>query len=163
MKTKELVYNTNNENYIYVLNFYGYLFLTMKNSIKVYITARFKGSENKYEIEQLCDAVRQAGMQDFCFVRDVENYRKTFDDPVELWQRAFEEIEKCDALLIDVSDQPTGGRVIEAGIAFGLQKPVFVVVKKGTDYKDLYNGISTMVIKYSEPRDITEALARYST
>ena len=130
--------------------------------MKVYVTTRFKGSnENKQEIEHLCFAVHDAGMQDFSFIRDVENYQKVFDDPKDLWSRSLEEIEKCEALLIDVSDHPSGGRVIEVGIAYALHKPVFVVVKNGMEYKDVYNGVAALVIRYDSYQDITDALKEY--
>lgn len=129
--------------------------------MKVYVAARFKGKENKPEIEALCAAVRAADMNDFCFIRDVENYQHTFDDPKELWQRAYDEILACDALLIDVSDNPTGGRMVEAGIAYALKKRVFVVVKKGVSYKGLFDGISSTVIEYETHKDITKDLKKY--
>ena len=100
-------------------------------------------------------------MEDFSFIRDIENYQKVFNDPKELWQRAKEAIEKCDALLIDISDNPSGGRVIEAGIAYALNMPIFVLVKKGLAYKDIYDGIGTLVIQYETSQDITDALARF--
>ncbi len=90
--------------------------------MKVFVTARFKDA-NRGDIEALCAAVSAAGLEDFSFIRDIENYQKIFDNPVELWQRAREELTRCDALLVDVSDFPTGGRVIEIGIAFGLKCP----------------------------------------
>lgn len=129
--------------------------------MKVYIAARFKGDENRPEIEALCGAVRTAGMNDFCFIRDVENYRHTFDDPQELWQRAYDEILACDAFLIDVSDNPTGGRMIEAGIAYALKKRVFVVVKKGVSYKGLFDGISSTVIEYETYKDLSKSLKKF--
>lgn len=129
--------------------------------MKVCVTTRFKGAENKEALVALCAAVRAAGMEDFSFIRDVENYQKTFNDPKELWKRAREEIRKCDALLIDVSDNPTGGRVIEAGIAYALDLPIFILVKEGLQYKDIYDGIGTVVIKYETTEDITKTLARF--
>ncbi len=122
--------------------------------MKVYITARFKGEENRAEIEALCAAVKAADMEDFCFVRDVESYKKTFDDPRDLWKRARLEIEACDALLIDLSDAPSGGRVLEAGIAYALGLPIFVVVKSGVPYKECYRGIATALITYERYDDI---------
>jgi nucleoside 2-deoxyribosyltransferase len=89
--------------------------------MKIFITASFRNGENKEEIEHLCGLVKTAGFEDFCFIRDVENYKKAFDDPQELMQRAKDEIDKSDALLIDMTDKPTG-RAIEAGIAFALNK-----------------------------------------
>jgi nucleoside 2-deoxyribosyltransferase len=129
--------------------------------MKVYVTARFKGDENKSEIEQLCRAVQKSGMQDFCFVRDVENYRKTFDNPKELWTRALQEIKNCDALLIDVSDAPSGGRVVEVGIAYALNLPIFVAARKDTNFKELYSGVATKILSYDRYDDITPQLKRY--
>ncbi len=128
--------------------------------MKIYITARFKGDENKADIERLCQAVRGAGIQDFCFVRDVENYQKTFDNPADLWERSLVEIKNCDALLIDVSDAPSGGRVVEAGIAYALGLPVFVIARTGVPYKEVFKGISATVIIYDEYSDITERLTK---
>lgn len=129
--------------------------------MKLYVAARFKGSENKPEIEDLCAAVRNAGMQDYCFVRDAESYEKTFSGPKELWEKTYEELAACDAFLIDLSDSPSGGRVVEAGIAFALKKPIFVIVKNGVDYKEVYDGIATCVIRYENYSDISQPLARY--
>lgn len=126
--------------------------------MKICVTARFKSGENKDEIEALCSVVRAAGAKDFCFVRDIENYEKMFDNPQELWQRAREEIEKCDALLIDVTDKPTGGRVVEAGIAFALHRPIIVIVKNGIEYKEIYDGIASTVVRYETFKDIIPAL-----
>ena len=130
--------------------------------MKIYITARFKGLDNKADIEALCAAVKASGMEDFCFIRDVENYQHTFDDLKELWQRATEEIANCDALLIDVSDNPGGGRVAEGGIAYALNKPIFVIVKQGADYKSMFDGLATQVIQYGTFSDITPQLSHYA-
>lgn len=131
--------------------------------MKVCITTRFSSAaKSKDSIEQLCAAVRAAGMQDFCFVRDVENYQKVFDNPKDLWQRAKQEITGCDALLIDVSDSPTGGRVVEAGMAFAINMPIFVIAKTGTQYKPAFDGIATKIIFYDKFDDITAQLAEFA-
>lgn len=129
--------------------------------MKVYVAARFRGTNNKQEIEALCAAVKAADMTDFCFIRDVEQYKHTFDDPKELWQRAYDEIGACDALLIDVSDYPTGGRVVEAGIAYALRKPVIVVKKHGIHHKNLFDGISATVIEYADHKDMSAQLKKF--
>lgn len=132
--------------------------------MKIYITARFKGAaEQRGTIEALCSAVRDAGMEDFCFIRDIEHYEKVFDEPVELWQRALAELRQCDGLLIDVSDAPTTGRVLEAGMAYALGLPIFVIVKEGMSYKDAYDGISSHVIRYTTLDDVTSGLRQYVT
>jgi nucleoside 2-deoxyribosyltransferase len=129
--------------------------------MKVYITARFQGEDNRQTIETLSHAVREAEMQDFCFVRDVEHYQHTFDSPQELWQRTHDELNACDALLIDVSDRPTGGRVIECGMAYALKKRIFVVVRKGVEYKGIFDGIASTVIEYETPKDLAKQLKKY--
>lgn len=73
----------------------------LKSINKVFITASFENAENKKEIEELCFLVKAAGFIDFCFIRDVENYQKVFDNPKDLMDRALEEIKNCDYLLID--------------------------------------------------------------
>lgn len=126
--------------------------------MKVFITARFKDADRQ-NIEQLCAIVKAVGCIDFSFIRDVENYQKVFDDPAELWKRARQEIVKCDALLIDVTDAPSGGRVIEAGIAFGLRKPIIVLVKEDAEYKGFFDGIAIKVIRYKSFQDAQTQLA----
>ncbi|HXK36268.1 MAG TPA: hypothetical protein VJ553_01695 [Candidatus Paceibacterota bacterium] len=128
--------------------------------MKLFITASFKNGENKKEIERLCGLVKEAGFEDFCFIRDVENYKQMFDDPQELMQRAKDEISKSDALLIDMTDKPTG-RAIEAGIAFALNKKVIVTAKKGTQIKDTTKGIANLVIEYDVIDDIATPLQEW--
>ena len=48
----------------------------------------------------------------------MEHYQRgVFSDAHELMRRAKQELLKCDALLIDISENPSGGAVIEAGVA----------------------------------------------
>ncbi len=128
--------------------------------MKIYITSRFKGSqENRAEIERLCLAVRDAGIEDFHFIRDVENFQPNFfKTQEELWENARNQIAECDALLIDITDQPSGGRLIEAGIAYALDKPVYVIMKNDTIYKDFYTGIADAIFKYNSIEDVTDHL-----
>lgn len=123
--------------------------------MKLYITSSY--GDTKEEIEKLCALVRSAGFEDFSFIRDVENYQKVFDDPKELMRRAQEEIEKSDALLIDMTDKPTG-RMIEVGMAYALAKKIIVIMKRGTQIKDTTRGIADIVIEYDQLEDIIQGL-----
>lgn len=128
----------------------------------VYVTTRFKGAkENRIEVEKLCASVRAAGMTDFNFVRDIEEYEHTFDDPKELWGIARRELEKCDSLLIDVSDSPSGGRVVEVGMAYALRKTIFVIAKTGIVLKDFYAGTADLIVEYENIQDIIKPLQEY--
>lgn len=127
---------------------------------KIFITASFKNADNKEEIEHLCSIVRKADFEDFCFIRDVENYQKVFENPQLLMLRALEEIKKSDFLLIDMSDKPTG-RAIESGIAYALGKKVVVIMKEGTLIKDTVKGIADIIIEYNSIEDIVPELKSY--
>lgn len=131
--------------------------------MKLYITAKFNGDENRADIEQLCSIAREAGFDDFCFIRDVEKFQRgVFSDPHELMGRALEELLRCDALLIDVTDNPSGGRIIEAGIAFAHNKRVIVIAKRGTEIKVPIVGIADGIIEYGKITDIAGPLGQLS-
>ncbi len=126
--------------------------------MKVYVTTRHKGAENKHQLEALCKAVKSARLHDFSFSRDVE---QKFASQKELWDRVRDEIGACDMLLIDVSDHPTGGRVVEAGIAYAMRKPVIVVQKLGVTHKEVFDGIASKIITYKNYADLTQQLKQY--
>lgn len=126
--------------------------------MKVYITASFKGSENKDEIEHVCSIVKKAGFEDFCFIRDVEDYQKVFNDAHELMHRGKEEIEKCDVLLIEY-DGPGHGRMVELGIAYALNKKIILITKEGTFVKETILGVTDSVIEYKKLEDIVEPMS----
>jgi len=119
--------------------------------MRLFITSSFGDSPET--IDSLCGLAREAGFEDFSFIRDVEKYQKIFIDPKELMRRSAEEIAKSDALLIDMTDKPTG-RAIEAGIAYSLGKKIVVLMAEGTIIKDTTRGIADIIIEYSSPDDI---------
>ena len=127
--------------------------------MKLFITVSF--GDKKEEVERICSLARSVGFEDFCFVRDVENYEKIFDNPKDLMRRAKEEIEKSDALLIDVSDKPTG-RAIELGIAYALNKKIIVIMREGTPIKDTVRGVADLIIEYDDIADITVGLKEFT-
>ena len=127
--------------------------------MKIYITAPFKGGDNKTEIETMCAIIKKSGFEDFCFIRDVENYQKVFHNAHELMQRAKEEIEKCDALLIDF-DGPASGRMIELGIAYALNKKVVLITKRGSAVKETVSGVTDGIIEYETLEDIIQPMSK---
>ncbi|HEY4480140.1 MAG TPA: nucleoside 2-deoxyribosyltransferase [Candidatus Paceibacterota bacterium] len=125
--------------------------------MKVFITTSF--GDTRENVEHLCSLVKNAGFEDFCFIRDVENYQKVFDNPKDLMARSLEEIKKCDALLIDMTDKPTG-RAFEAGMAYALGKKIIVVMKRGTEIKETTQGIANVIIEYKNIEEVTEKLIK---
>jgi nucleoside 2-deoxyribosyltransferase len=125
--------------------------------LRLYITATFKGTDNRAEIERLCALVARAGWEDFCFIRDVEGWQKVFESAHDLMQRSLAEIAACDALLIDLTHKPTG-RAYEAGMAYALGKRIILIMRRGTPLKDTSRGIADAVIEYDTIEDIVEPL-----
>ncbi|MFH1564473.1 MAG: hypothetical protein ABIC82_01340 [bacterium] len=128
--------------------------------MKLFITATFKHGENQSEIEHLCNIAKQAGFNDFCFIRDIENYQNFFDNPLEMMAITKQEIKSCDALLIDLTHKSTG-RAIEAGIAYAMNKKIIVLVKRGVLLKDTAKGITDIVIEYENIDDIVPELKKF--
>ncbi|MEX0650297.1 MAG: hypothetical protein WD200_04800 [Candidatus Andersenbacteria bacterium] len=124
---------------------------------RVFITASFEHGKNKDEIEHLCSLVKEAGFEDFCFIRDVEHYEKVFNDAHELMKRTAQEIQKSDYLLLDMTDKPTG-RAVEAGMAYAMRKKVILIAKEGTVIKDSVRGVAEGVIEYKDIQDIVPGL-----
>lgn len=129
---------------------------------KIYITAHFAGTENKAEIEQLCSLIKEAGYQDFCFIRDVEHYEKMFFDSRLLMQRAMEELNQCDALFLDF-DGPGTGRIVELGMAYALKKKIIIATKKGTVVRDTIRGVADLFIEYGDISEIVAPMRQYVT
>lgn len=127
--------------------------------MKVFITAPYRGTDNKAEIEHLCSIVKSAGFEDYCFVRDFEHFQKVFTDPKEIMQKASEEIIKCDVLLFDASEKSTI-RAVELGIAYSNHKKLIVIVREGTVIKETLRGIADALITYKEIADIQQDLGR---
>ncbi len=128
--------------------------------MRLYITATFKGTENRAEVEALCALVARAGWEDFCFVRDVEGWQPVFDDPRDLMIRSLDEIRACDALLIDLTRKPTG-RAYEAGMAYALGLPVILIMRRGTPLKATSLGIAAAIIEYDTLEDIVMPLRQF--
>lgn len=127
--------------------------------MRVYITSSFGDSPEN--IDKLCSIVRSAGFSDFSFIRDIEGYKKIFNDPKELMSRAAWEIKKSDALLIDMTNKPTG-RAIEAGLAYAWGKKIIVIMKRGTVIKDTTRGIADIIVEYDCLDDIYKGLRAIS-
>lgn len=123
----------------------------------MYVTMTYRGADNRDEVDALCRLVREAGFADFCFVRDVENYRKVFDSPHDLMARSRDEIAASDALLLDMTHRPTG-RAIEAGIAYALGRRIVIIMQRGTLLRDTARGIADAVIEYDHLDDIAAPL-----
>lgn len=128
--------------------------------MKVYITSQLHPTDAP-GLHKLAGAVRAAHMKDFHFARDVEQYQPVFASAQDRWDRIYDELGACDALLLDVTRKPSGGNVIECGMAYAMRKPIIVAVKRGADYGGLIDGIAAVTVQYDSPKDITRHLQKF--
>jgi len=99
------------------------------NNMRAYITAPFKREENQTKIKEICDIVKQSGLEDFCFVRDMQKFESAFSDAQILMRMAKEEVMKCDILFIEASEKTTTGCTIETGMAYAMGKKIVTIAK----------------------------------
>jgi nucleoside 2-deoxyribosyltransferase len=125
---------------------------------RIFITYSFEIKQNRQNLESFLELIRSAGFQEFCFVRDVENYVNLIQDPKVLMKLTKEEIANSDYLLINCTDKPTG-RAAEAGIAYALNIPIIIILKKGIKIKNAMRGIANHIIEYEEMTDIVVPLS----
>lgn len=130
--------------------------------MKVYITYQFKDAdleELKDKLEELSKAiVESTGWKPFIFFRDIQNWQKGTMDINEVVRRAMEEIEKCDAILVEASEKARGP-YFEAGYAKALNKKVIVIHKEGTEANFL-EALADIKIVYKDLEDLREKLKK---
>lgn len=113
---------------------------------RIFVAASYK---NKEETNTLCNVIEKTNNEVYCFARD----EGAFSTPQEMMQKAKEEIEKSQVFVTDISGVHQG-RLIEAGIAYSMNKQIVFIVKKGTLVKDTVGGIANNVIEYDDIEDI---------
>ena len=77
--------------------------------------------------------------------------------PAELMKRTFEEIDKNEVILIDISEKGVG-LGIESGYAYSRGKPIIVMAQKSSDIPGTLTGIMNEMIWYKELEENIYAL-----
>ncbi len=112
---------------------------------------------NKKLIEDISDSLKKAGVSTIVMVRDIEKWGKVSFPFSELMRITFDEIDKADELIIELSEKGVG-LGIEAGYAFAKKKPVIVIAKEGSEVSNTLRGIAKEVIFYKEPKELSSKL-----
>lgn len=142
--------------------YFDFVNFAIMREMKVFIPAKFTADdEDKKHINKLCDAVQDAKLEPFCFVRDVQDYKNTFKSAKEQWARIYDELGACDALLLDATEEPGIGSMVEAGMAFALRKPVIIAKRHSGKVDNSLEGISSTIIEYKDYSDLSKRLAKY--
>ena len=110
-------------------------------------------NRNRGEIDSLSSALRNAGIETICIVRDVEKWGDVQLSSQELMKITFDEIDKSDFVILEMTEKGVG-LGIEAGYAIAKGKPVIVLTKEVQKLSNTMQGIANVVIQYSQPEEI---------
>lgn len=125
---------------------------------RIFITASFKGLENKKEIEWLCDLVDQCGFNSFNFIRDVEKYYSIFPAKT-MMEKATKKIKKSDLFILQYNGNGTGS-LIEAGVAYSGKIPIITICPIHIKIKKSVAGISSHIILFKNMSDLKTKLSK---
>lgn len=94
---------------------------------------------------------------------DLEVYAFVFDfnqkvDDRELMDQALAKIDESDVLMVELSHKSIGVG-IEAGYAKAKGIPILYLHRKGTEIKQVMNGIAELVITYEDVDDVIAQIA----
>ena len=125
---------------------------------KAFMTLKFyDGDVTKQKVEELTKALREADIENFVMIRDIEKYGKVTISNEDLMRNyAFPAMKKCDMLIIEFSEKGVG-LGIGAGYAFANDIPIYIIAKTGSDISDTIKGLARKIIFYDKPQDITVA------
>ncbi len=112
---------------------------------------------NKQLIEEISDALREAGVSTTIMARDFEKWGSVKFEPQELMEKTFEEIDKSDLLVIEFSEKGVG-LGIEAGYAYAKNIPIIVIAKNDSDISDTLKGIAKHVLFYDSPEELADKI-----
>lgn len=124
---------------------------------KAFMSLKFyEGDVTKKKIEDLTNALKAAGIENFVMVRDIEKYGEVEVTSKQLMKEyAFPAMEASDMLIVEFSEKGVG-LGIGAGYAFAKGIPIYIIAKTGSDISSTIGGLAEEVIFYDKPEDLTE-------
>jgi nucleoside 2-deoxyribosyltransferase len=107
-------------------------------------------------IELITDGARDAGMETYAHIRDEQHWRAGRSSIKSVLKKAFERIEKAEAVFLDLTTTKGSKRVglnIEAGYAKALRKPI-VALYHESERPNMTTDLADVSSSYSERADI---------
>lgn len=129
---------------------------------KAFMSLKFhNGDEDKKKIEDLTNALLEAGIQNVVMARDVEKYGKAeLPEGTKLMpDYAFPAMKQCDMLIVEFSEKGVG-LGIGAGYAYAIGLPIYVIAKTGSDISLTMSNLAKEVIFYEKAEELTEIFRR---
>ncbi|TFH34316.1 MAG: nucleoside 2-deoxyribosyltransferase [Anaerolineales bacterium] len=126
--------------------------------MRVYLAIKYvEGHANRDRIEGITAILERHGIATYCVARDLEQWGTVSFDAQALMQKAFQEIDASNLVLVDLTEKGVGVG-IEAGYAFAKQIPVMTIAQSGSDISTTIRGISRKVVQYTAYDDLSSFL-----
>lgn len=124
---------------------------------KAFMSLKFyDGDVTQKKVDELTEALKNAEIENFVMVRDVEKYGEVHIESKNLMRDyAFPEMESSDMLIVEFSEKGVGLGV-GAGYAFAKGIPIYIIAKTGSDISTTIGGLAEEIIFYDKPEDLTE-------
>lgn len=124
--------------------------------MKIFLSIKYHADHhNRGLIESIAEALQKHGHETACIVRDAERWGESQYDSYELMELTFEVIRQCDGVLVELSEKGVGIG-IEAGYAYALGKPIWVIARQGADISETLRGIAAGVRTYQEVAELEQ-------
>ena len=115
------------------------------------------GDEDRAKVEAIEQALNQAGISITLMARDVEQWGKA-EIPAGktlMTDYAFPAMRQCDCNIIEFSEKGVG-LGMNGGYCYAAGKPIYIIVKKGSDISTTMANVAKEVIFYDKPEDLIE-------
>ena len=124
--------------------------------MQAYIAISYtKRKSLRSELNAICEALKEFSIRSFVFV---DNYSFGASEEKHMMKLAFEEIDKADLLIAEVSEKAIGIG-IEAGYAKGKNKPIIYLRKINAEHSTTVGGTADHTIIYKDPADLKQKLS----
>ncbi len=141
------------------------MFYDYNYCMKIYLAYRFHGEDFttlKQELDEIADDLSATGHQAYHSVSREEYFQKNNFTKKQIFKYSLDKLKKSDALLAYIkSPEKSEGMLLEIGFALALNKPVYVIIKKGIK-TNFVTEIAQKVIKYNKLSNLKKSLATLS-
>jgi hypothetical protein len=126
----------------------------------VYLAIKYHAdNKNKDLIRSISHACQINGLHCFCIAQDIEMWGEKSFEPADLMRISFEYIRSSDFVLIEFSEKGVGIG-IEAGYAFALNLPIYVIHLPEVEVSETLKGIATAIFPYDSLDALPSVLAQ---
>ncbi|MAT42631.1 MAG: nucleoside 2-deoxyribosyltransferase [Anaerolineaceae bacterium] len=120
----------------------------------IYLAIKYHpDNKNKDLILSISDTCKSINLDCINIMQHVEKWGDFSFDPQELMRISFETIRKCQFVLIEFSEKGVGIG-LEAGYAYALNIPVYVIHPPHVEVSNTLKGIATAIFPYESVKTL---------